>query len=65
MPPMNFSGVSPQMVPMAYPTIAPPPMMHVMDINMSSVSPPPIAALPSLITGNKNIIKENKNLLLE
>eukprot|EP00493_Phyllostaurus_siculus_P021159 UN21484 len=50
MPAMNFSGVSPQMVPMAYPTIATPQMMPVMDISMSSVSPPPMAPLPSLIT---------------
>lgn len=48
MPAMNFSGVSPQMVPMAYPAISPPPMMPVLDINMQSVSPP-MAALPSLI----------------
>lgn len=49
MPPANFPGVSPQMVPMGYPAISPPPMMPVMDVNLHSVSPPPMAPLGTYV----------------
>jgi len=49
LPPLNYAGgISPQMVPLGFPAISPP-MMPLVDMNVSSVSPPmsaPLGLLP-------------------